>query len=193
MGEVPAVLRFAALQALHAAPPELRPSLGAELLADPVRSVRIQAALTFVESRDLLPLDAARAYAGAAEEYRQALLATASVPESMTFLADFEFRMGDNGQAIEYLQHAIRLDPRLAVARHSYGLALVRERRYDEALAELERAYELEPGNARFAYVYAVSLNSLGLVKEARAVLAKASEDFPGDSDIQSFWRLLNQ
>ncbi len=187
------LLRFAALQALHAAPPELRPSLGAELLADPVRSVRIQAALTFVESRDLLPLDAARAYAGAAEEYRQALLATASVPESMTFLADFEFRMGDNGQAIEYLQHAIRLDPRLAVARHSYGLALVRERRYDEALAELERAYELEPGNARFAYVYAVSLNSLGLVKEARAVLAKASEDFPGDSDIQSFWRLLNQ
>ncbi|MDJ0918162.1 MAG: tetratricopeptide repeat protein [Woeseiaceae bacterium] len=187
------LLRIGALQAIHASPPEIRPSLGANLLSDPVRAVRVQAALTFVETRDLLPLEASRAYAGAAEEYRQSLLATASFPESMTFLSDFEFRMGDNGRAIQYLQHALRLDPKLAVARHSYGLALVRERRYDEALAELEQAYELDPANARYAFVYAVSLNSLGRVNEATAVLAKAREDFPDDPDILSFWRLLNQ
>ena len=167
--------------------------LGSDLLSDPVRAVRVQAALTFVESRDLLPLEAARAYSGAAQEYRKSLLATASLPESMVVLSDFEFRMGNNDQAIEYLEHAIRLDANLAEARHSYGLALVRERRYDQALAELERAYALEPGNSRFAYVYAVALNSRGLVEEAVAVLDKARRDFPDDAEIQAFWQLLQQ
>ena len=185
------LVRAAAMQAIHAAPPELRPSFGAELLSDPVRAVRAQAALTFVESRDLLPLEASRAYASAAEEYRQSLLATASLPESLTILADFEFRMGDNAHAVEYLQHAIRLDPKLAGARHAYGLALVRERRYDEALAELEQAHLMEPGNARYAYVYAVALNSRGMVDEAVALLEQARRDFPDDAEIQALWRLL--
>jgi tetratricopeptide (TPR) repeat protein len=187
------LVRVAALQAMHAAPPELRPSFGSALLSDPVRAVRVQAALTFVETRDLLPFEAARAYAGAAQEYRQSLLATASLPESMTILSDFEFRMGDNNQAIEYLEHAIRLDPQLAAARHSYGLALVRERRYEEALAELKQAHELEPGNARYIYVYAVALNSGGLVDDAVAVLDEARRDFPDDAEIQSLWRLLRR
>ena len=186
------LVRIAALQAIHGAPPELRPFIGSELLSDPVRAVRAQAALTFVGYRDLLPVEANRAYAAAAEEYRQSLLATASLPESVTVLADFEFRMGDNDQAIAYLTHAIRLDPKLAVARHSYGLALIREQRYDDALPELERAYLLEPGNPRYAYVYAVALNSLGLVDESVAILEKARQDFPDDAEIQSFWLLLN-
>jgi hypothetical protein len=193
MNDPDPLVRIAALQAVYAAPPELRPSFGSALLSDPVRAVRVQAALTFVESRDLLPLEAARAYKSAAKEYRESLLATASFPESMTILSDFEFRMGDNDRALNYLEHAIRLDPNLAVARHSYGLALVRERRYDEALAELEQAYELEPGNAGYAYVYAVALNSLGLVDEAMAVLLQAREDFPDNAEIHSFWMLLSQ
>lgn len=187
------LVRIAALQAMHAAPPELRPTFGSELLSDPIRAVRAQAALTFVDTRDLLPVDAARAYHGAAKDYRQSLIATASLPESLTVLSDFEFRMGENDKSNEYLKHAIRLDPDLAIARHSYGLALIREKRYEEALAELQRAYDLDPGNPRYAYVYAVALNSLGSVEEALAVLDKARDDFPDDAEIQSFWMLLSQ
>ena len=187
------LVRIAALQAMHAAPPELRPTFGSELLSDPIRAVRAQAALTFVDTRDLLPVDAARAYHGAAKDYRQSLLATASLPESLTVLSDFEFRMGETDKSNEYLMHAIRLDPDLAIARHSYGLALIREKRYEEALSQLQQAYDLEPGNPRYAYVYAVALNSLGLVDEALAVLAKARDDFPEDVEIQSYWILLSQ
>ncbi len=187
------LVRMAALRAIHAAPPELRPAIGMGLLSDEIRAVRLQAAQTFVDFRDLLPADASRAYVGAAEEYRQSLLANASMPESLTVLSEFEFRMGDNGQAVDYLAQAIRLDPDFALARHSYGLALVREQRYDDALAELRRAYELEPGNPRYAYVYAVALNSLGLVDEAVAVLEQARRDFPDDAEIRSFWMTLGQ
>jgi len=187
------LLRIAALQAIHAVPPEQRPLFASSLLADPVRAVRVQAAVTYVELRDLLPLQGTRAYAPAAEEYRQSLLATASMPESLTVLSDFEFRMGDNNLAIDYLQQSIRLDPALAAARHSYGLALIRERRYEEALPELERAYNLDSGNARYAYVYAVALNSRGSVAEALTVLEAARLRFPEDADIQSFWQLLQE
>ena len=56
---------------------------------------------------------------------------------------------------------------------HALGLALVRLKRTDAALGELERATVLEPGNARFAYVYAVALHSTGKSDAAIARLKK--------------------
>jgi Flp pilus assembly protein TadD len=67
---------------------------------------------------------------------------------------------------------------------HALGLALVRLKRTDAALGELERATVLEPGNARFAYVYAVALHSTGKVDAAIAQLEKALVAHPNDGDI---------
>lgn len=186
-----ALIRLAALDAIQAAPPDLRPDFGAALLGDPVRAVRVQAAGTYVEFRDLLPYQAARDYAAAATEFRESMLATASRPESLSVLAEFEFRSGNGDQATDYLRKAIELDPRFALARHSYGLALVREQDYEGAMEELRLAYELEPQNARFAYVYAVSLNSAGFREEAEAVLRAALEQNPNDQDLQTFLTIL--
>ncbi len=187
------LVRIAALQAIHTAAPGLRPLLGTDLLFDPVRAVRAQAALTFVDSRDLLPLEAARAYAGAADDYRRSMLATASQPESIAMLSDFEFRMGNNQRTLEYLEQAIRVEPELGLTRYSYGLALVREKRYDDALMQFQLAYEMTADNARYAYTYAVALNQLGRVEDATRVTRKARADFPNDRDIQSFWQILNR
>ncbi len=187
------LMRASALTAIHAAPPEMRPLIGTSLLRDPVRGVRAHAAMTFAQSRGLLPIEDVRAYDDAANEFRQSLLATASTPESLSVLADFEYRLGDNETAIQDLQYAKNLDPDHAIARHSYGLALVRERRYNDALAELEQAYVLAPENPRFVYVYAVALNQLGRIEQATGVMEKARADFPNDPDIQSFWQILNR
>ena len=70
------------------------------------------------------------------------------------------------------------------VLHHALGLALVRMKRTDPALGELERATTLEPGNARFTYVYAVALHSTGKVKAAIARLEKALLAHPNDRDI---------
>jgi Flp pilus assembly protein TadD len=67
---------------------------------------------------------------------------------------------------------------------HALGLALVRQKRADAALAELERATMLESGNARFTYVYAVALHSTGKVDAAIARLEKAYLAHPNDRDI---------
>ena len=67
---------------------------------------------------------------------------------------------------------------------HTLGLALVRLKRTDAALGELERATFLEPGNARFAYVYAVALHSTGKSDLAIAKLKRELVVHPNDRDI---------
>lgn len=67
---------------------------------------------------------------------------------------------------------------------HALGLALVRLKRADAALGELERAAVLEPNNARFAYVYSVALHSTGKSDAAIARLKKTLEAYPDDRDV---------
>jgi Flp pilus assembly protein TadD len=50
------------------------------------------------------------------------------------------------------LRDGLRTAPKSAMLHHALGLALVRTKRADQALAEFERATILEPTNARFSY-----------------------------------------
>jgi len=66
---------------------------------------------------------------------------------------------------------------------HALGLALVRLKRNDEALAELNKAREIDPDRARYAYVYAVALHSSGRVQDAMTVLKDNLARHPNDRD----------
>ena len=178
------LVRIAALRTLRSQPAAVRVQHGSQLLHDPVLGVRVEAALTYAEYRDLLPAQDARVFARAADDYRIAMLATANMPESATILAEFESRVGNQADAERYFRHAIKIDPGFAGARHAYGLYLVRAGRADDALVELRLAAELEPESSRYVYVLGVALNSLGLADEALATLQKARSDFADDFDI---------
>jgi Flp pilus assembly protein TadD len=82
------------------------------------------------------------------------------------------------------LRDVLALAPDAAAAHHALGLALVRQKRYDEALAVLHKAVDLARENARFAFVEVVALQSLGRDKEARVALDAASLRFPYDAPI---------
>jgi predicted CXXCH cytochrome family protein len=180
------LVRVGALRALWNFPSRVRLDLGTGLLADDIRSVRVAAAQTFVDIHALLPVEAARAFPAAADDFREARLATASVPGSLTMLAEFESRLGDEALAQKYLQQSLRIDPDFALAHHSLGLSLVRERRYDEALEQLRKAWQMDPDNIRFAYVLAVALNSMGHEDEAIQLLRDARQRFPDNDDVKS-------
>ena len=67
---------------------------------------------------------------------------------------------------------------------HALGLALVRMKRADTALAEFEQATNLEPANGRFSYVFAVALHSAGKSDAAIARLEKTLRAHPNDRDV---------
>lgn len=173
------LVRIGALRALRTQRPEARLDYGSQLLRDPIRSVRVEAALTYVEFRDLLPFDDARAFASAADDFREAMSVTAVMPDAALRLAEFETRLGSEIAASKMYEHALRIGADSASVQHAYGLYLVRKRNSNAAVIHLREAARLAPGNAQFAYVYGVALNSIGQPDDAVRVLSHAWEQFP--------------
>ncbi len=177
------LIRIGALRALRRQSPELRLRHGSHLLRDPIRSVRIEAAVTYADEHDMLPLEDARTFPAALEELRQAMRTSASMPEAALRLAELEARLGNTGTAAGLYEHAMRIGDTLATVQHAFGLHLVRAGRPADALLHLERAAELDSSIPQFTYVYAVGLNSLGRTEEALGVLLDARERFPEHFD----------
>jgi Tfp pilus assembly protein PilF len=213
------LLRLAALQSLANVPHTTRASLAAPLVSDPLRAIRIEAAIA------LAPVPAAQlnaeqraAFERAGAEYVASQRYNADRAEARVNLGTFYANRGDTAKAEAEIKAAIALDsffipayvnladlyraqgrdadgerilrdglnntPNSAMLHHSLGLALVRLKRTDAALSELERATVLEPGNARFVYVYAVALHSTGKSDAAIARLEKSLLAHPNNRDI---------
>lgn len=183
-GDPDPLVRIGALRALASVPAEIRGRSGSHLLRDSVRAVRVEAALAFMEQRDLLPRDDARAYAAAIDEYRDSLLVSESTPDTAIRLAELEFRLGNGDSANRYYAHALHLDPSFAPAHHALGLFLIRAQDYERALVHIQRAVEFDPSNSRYVYVYGIAANSLGRSDEALTILNDARIRFPDDFDI---------
>jgi len=111
------LIRIAALRTLRAFPAETKLGIGGESLHDPIRSVRLQAALAFADIRDLLPLEQARAFGRAAEEYRSTYTMLASTPDALMNLGNFELAVGDTPRATAYFEQAVIMDPGFVPAR----------------------------------------------------------------------------
>lgn len=178
------LVRAAAVRALQTAPADLRLRMGGHTLDDPVRSVRLAAAVAYADLQDLLPAAQARAFGLAAEEYRAANILAAVTPEALANLGQFESSMGNADLALRYFRDAVELAPGNALLHHTIGLMLVRGDEREEALAELRQAHELEPQDPRYVYVYGVALHSLGMREEAIALLQDARQQFSDDFDI---------
>ena len=176
------LLRLGALRALRYQRPELQVQIGAQLLHDPMRSVRIEAAATLAEYRDILPVEDRRAYASAAEEYRAALKATAAMPEAALKLAEFERVNGLESPAL--YEHALRIGQHLAPVRHAFGLHTVRQGEMNAALPHFRAAVNLQPEVPEYVYTLGVALNSLGQPDEALTTLETARQRFPRNFDI---------
>jgi Tfp pilus assembly protein PilF len=99
-------------------------------------------------------------------------------------LADLYRAQNRDGDGERVLRDGLKVAPKNAVLHHALGLALVRMKRPDAALAEFEQATILEPANARFSYVYAVALHSSSKVDAAITRLEKTLRAHPNNRDI---------
>jgi tetratricopeptide (TPR) repeat protein len=127
-----ALIRMAAIRSARMLPPEALLKVVPPLLKDPVRSVRIEAALALSGIYEYLSGNSD--FLAAANEYRAALLAVASRPEAHISLGDFEASLGNPDQATKHYAKGLSMDPTLAASRLNYADA--RRRFGDEAGAE---------------------------------------------------------
>jgi Flp pilus assembly protein TadD len=122
--------------------------------------------------------------AEAEAQYETALRLDPRFVPALVNLADLDRQRGQDQDGAELLRKAVALEPENADARHSLGLALVRQKNYAAALAELRKANELAPDNARYAYVYAIALNSTGVRGRAAELLEATHLRHPTDRDV---------
>ena len=127
------LIRSAALSALSNAAPELIAEWGVHMLADPVRSVRIEAARALSPLQASLPSQFLLNFRIANEERIAAQNAIAERPEAHMNLGNAHSEAGDAPQAeAEYLT-ALRLEPRAAAARVNVAELYTQLGRHDEA------------------------------------------------------------
>lgn len=132
-------------------------------------------------------LSAAFGDVSAAEaDYQAAIRLDPTFVPAYVNLADLKSRTGMNAVAIQLLQTGLAEVPENAALQHALGLALTRERRYDEAIDALGRAANNDPRNARYAFVHGVALFDTGRKREGVAALEKALQRNPGDRDLLS-------
>ena len=107
-----ALVRRAAAQALDGVAPQARLRVGAALIADPVRTVRLETvpALAGAPPAALSPEARVRLDAAIAE-YRQAQAFNADRAESWVNLGNLEVRLGHAAEAESAFRHAIRRQP----------------------------------------------------------------------------------
>lgn len=95
--------------------------------------------------------------------------AEARLEEGHTALA-----MGEMEEAAQHYREATRLDPGLADAWQSLGMALVKLERLEEAIAALRRLIELKPRDQLAYSSLSLALGRAGKIKEAEEMAAKA-------------------
>jgi predicted CXXCH cytochrome family protein len=120
----------------------------------------------------------------ARSEFETALrLAPWFVPAYVNF-ADLERAQGNDAAAEPLLRRALALTPENADVHYALGLALIRLKRGDDAVAAFARASELAPAQPHYAYVWALSLQGVGQLDRALAVLEAARAQHPRNRDL---------
>jgi predicted CXXCH cytochrome family protein len=125
----------------------------------------------------------------AASAYQAAIRLDATSAPAYVNLADLRSRSGENAVAIEVLRTGLQAQAgaqnvQTAALHHALGLALVRERRYEDAIKELELSAKQSPNDARYAYVLGVALYDGGKRQEGLRVLKQALRRHPNDPDL---------
>jgi predicted CXXCH cytochrome family protein len=127
---------------------------------------------------------ARRGATGDAEaEYKAALRLSPQYASATINLADLYRSLGRDSDGEAALRAAVAAAPQDAGLHHALGLTLIRLKRHEEALAELQQAAALDRDRARYAYVYAVALNSAGRGGDAMAVAKENLQQHPADRD----------
>jgi predicted CXXCH cytochrome family protein len=173
------LVRRAAVSALTVLEPRRRPPLGVPLLSDPVRSVRLEAVSSLIESRATMTGADTALLDRAIAEYRQAQAANADRVEAHVNLGALEAQLGRFDAAEAAYRTALRIQPAF-VPTYLNLAELYRQRGQEDKVAEtLERALKIDPQNGDAFEGLGLSLVRQKRMSDAMPMLAKAARFRP--------------
>jgi tetratricopeptide (TPR) repeat protein len=130
---------------------------------------------------------------------------TLSEAEVQAYLGDLLWRIHRSADGEEFLQRAIAIDPKLAMARLSLGTLRLRQNRYSEARRHFQRAVEADSQNYLAHYYFAFALQREQVdesqyvsdfpaetVEAMRTALAKARQLNPNFADTYKQLAFIN-
>ena len=172
--------------ALEALPPRERVRIGAKLLWDPVRAVRVEAVTAFLDVPDAeLESEARAAFDRALDEYRQAQRASAERPESHVNLGVVNVKRGDLEAARRDYDAATALAPWFVPAWVNLADLLRMEGKDDEGASALRKALSAAPQDASVHHALGLLLVRQKRMAEALAELAPRGRARPRDARLR--------
>jgi predicted CXXCH cytochrome family protein len=174
-------LRRAALGLLFTVEPAKRWALGSPLLADAIRTVRLEAvsALADVPAAISIPSGQRGSFDRAVEEYRAAQALNADRADAWLNVGALEARLGNTGQAEAAYQHAIRLQPSFMPSYVNLADLYRTQAREEDAERVLREALARQPDTADIHHALGLLLVRRKQVAEAVRELSRASELAP--------------
>jgi Flp pilus assembly protein TadD len=175
------LVRAASVRGLTPLPPQDRAGFAADLLRDPVRAVRIEAARVLagtptaaLSSRAVTDLERALG------ELVDAELASAERPESHLNLGALNIQLGRPNEAEASLKMALRLDPRFVPAMINLADLYRSQNRDGDGEALLLRAIAIAPDRAEAVHSLGLLRVRQGRQSEALTLLRQAASLEPG-------------
>jgi tetratricopeptide (TPR) repeat protein len=145
-----------------------------DLLEDPVRSVRVNAAWAL--RGELKPTSLA------GQELEHFLNLHLDQPSGQMQKGAWYLAKGDVGSALKRYEQAVRWDPNSAPLRHELGVIASMSGDPQRALKEMQEACRLDPTEGEYFYKLALAWNELGRNDQVMQSLLKAVEVNPDHS-----------
>jgi Flp pilus assembly protein TadD len=170
------LVRLGALESLMNAPADAKRSIGAPLLSDPFRSVRVEAAKMLAGNIEGASAQQRNAFEAAAAEFVASQRYNADRPEARTALGAFEIRQGDFAEGVKTLRSSIALDPSFAGAYVELADAFRDAGQEADVAATLREGLARLPRDATLHHALGLSLVRSKQSDEALRELAQATK-----------------
>ncbi len=189
-----ALIRRTALEFLALSDPGRQSELIVPMLYDPVRAVRIEAAVRLAgEPAKLLPPDEFEIYQKDLQEYMAAMTYSGDFPFGRFNLGNLSLALDQTQKATQHYRAAIRIDDQFYPARVNLAMLYNQLGENSEAETLLRQVIAAHPESYDVAYSLALLLAEMGNYNEAELYFERAVSGLPDRPRIHYNYGLLLQ